>query len=1216
MKSDPFHSTFPAHKTPHAAIVLFAALNAAPVILLASALSDNVYKLPDFLSAILVTEVLKLSVALALLKGATNGLTTYDSINTADLRWVFLLCAITALQSVLEYVALAAIDPFSFVLLKDLVCFGIRHKGLSNGKALLTVAFTVAGVSVWQIDSARAHAALPTQLPLANSGILPTLLACACAILGERWTANPASDPKMKVLFLRRAQLALSTMIVTGLCLYPAITGVSAGRIFSGITPTLAVAIIANVIAKSALLDARVAFLSIWPTIGITPGTAAMDDSAVLHWDTAALRRALPAFNISAVHKNAHDHHPTDETRPKNQFYTPSELITEKPIVTLMTVTFNPTPILKETAQAILQQSIQAFEWVVVNDNSTKNESIALLNELAKMDPRFKVVTSDKPRGVAGARACALEQVRTPYQVFVDDDDMFELNALEKGVWLLESNPQLHLTGFFTKYFGAAQGGNTHGFHSGSMMRDGNQIHLFNGGLEDEDFWWCIANNGFWGATIPEFNYWYRKWHTRERVWKWSAAPPKATRWPLANDTSLPWPMHDVLPTKPFDVLQESAPFSNILQPSLGPSALLVLENLSPEPLSYRTLEIVADLAASGWRVTVIVLAHESDQMRADYLQYTHDLFVLPLFLRGTQYPAFLEYLISSRGIATFLIADSPTAYGILDSLKLPHGVSIVDIVHRKTINESAIHGKHLHRTLATSEEAQHGVISHGRSIQHVALLSRQPRLYRSKDGIVYPSEKLRQELLSVHNSTCLIAYRAEEEYADLVGKVTRELNRQRPMLKFSMVPAVGPAVQKVAANSTKLHIQREVDGDDGFLELTAASDMLLVLSKTSSVFALTSLSFGVPIVTADLTTSRALNFTTSNLAATTLDPPAVAQRIIATGFCMHQPEIHPRVLQAAINATTTIVAMEKETLIAELRIASQSGVETHLRSPGAHYALRNALRERPRKNANGHDFKVMLVANKAVLMQVALPVTFLWIQLLIAVGLLHAGDALGFFALPQARLKIAKTLWPLVAINVVGLTLNTYTIQLGDASFYQIARGLVLPLTVALSWVYISRPSNMVLTSCVIITAGYFLGTSLESSLVQISSAAVVFGALSSATTAMHTIIIKQAATQTPNTVDLVYYNNLFSAACLPVVILLSGEGATCLAYLREFTHGESELSVENYRSFKTFVLGCLITGTFGFALNLASFFQIKVTSPTSHVISSAARGVYVPTI
>ncbi|KAJ3011500.1 hypothetical protein HKX48_006798 [Thoreauomyces humboldtii] len=206
----------------------------------------------------------------------------------------------------------------------------------------------------------------------------------------------------------------------------------------------------------------------------------------------------------------------------------------------------------------------------------------------------------------------------------------------------------------------------------------------------------------------------------------------------------------------------------------------------------------------------------------------------------------------------------------------------------------------------------------------------------------------------------------------------------------------------------------------------------------------------------------------------------------------------------------------------------------------------------------------------------------------------------------------MSLNLWPVVAMNVVGLTLNTYTIQMGDASFYQIARGLVLPLTVALSWMYLDRPSAKVLGACGLVTGSYLLGTLGDSVSVHISTGAILFGALSSVTTAGHAIVIKQAMGSGGNTIDLVYYNNLLSAIFFPIVMLVTGEARTCQTYVARMLDADSAAGLD-YNDAKTFVVGCLLTGTLGFLLNVASFFLIKVTSPVTHVVSSAARGVYV---
>lgn len=80
----------------------------------------------------------------------------------------------------------------------------------------------------------------------------------------------------------------------------------------------------------------------------------------------------------------------------------------------------------------------------------------------------------------------------------------------------------------------------------------------------------------------------------------------------------------------------------------------------------------------------------------------------------------------------------------------------------------------------------------------------------------------------------------------------------------------------------------------------------------------------------------------------------------------------------------------------------------------------------------------------------------------------------------------------------------------------------------------------------------------------------------------------------------DLVYYNNLLSAIFLFPLVYLSGESVTVL-----------EMVAIGGTPLKTFLTGATITGVFGFLICIAGFLSIKVTSPVTHMISSAVRGV-----
>lgn len=239
-------------------------------------------------------------------------------------------------------------------------------------------------------------------------------------------------------------------------------------------------------------------------------------------------------------------------------------------------------------------------------------------------------------------------------------------------------------------------------------------------------------------------------------------------------------------------------------------------------------------------------------------------------------------------------------------------------------------------------------------------------------------------------------------------------------------------------------------------------------------------------------------------------------------------------------------------------------------------------------------------MANKWVLNSVPVPLFFLFVQLVIAVILLHLSALFGYFTIPKLHLSTCRGLIPLVSINVTGLIFNTYCLQYVDASFYQVARGLVLPFTVFFSFLLLSSKSSITSLAAVgVVCVGFFLGVSAES--LHTSTIGTLLGVFSSLTTSVHAIVVKRSlGVVKGSTMDLVYYNNLLSALLLFPLVYLSGEYASVSAMVE---HGGLPL--------KTFLTGASITGVFGFLICIAGFLSIKVTSPVSHMVSSAVRGV-----
>ncbi|KAI0031412.1 hypothetical protein K488DRAFT_52133 [Vararia minispora EC-137] len=249
----------------------------------------------------------------------------------------------------------------------------------------------------------------------------------------------------------------------------------------------------------------------------------------------------------------------------------------------------------------------------------------------------------------------------------------------------------------------------------------------------------------------------------------------------------------------------------------------------------------------------------------------------------------------------------------------------------------------------------------------------------------------------------------------------------------------------------------------------------------------------------------------------------------------------------------------------------------------------------------------VMVFVNKAVLNSTPdLPLLFLFIQLIIAVVLLHAGALLTpKIEVPPLDLHTAKKLTPVVLINIVGLVFNMLCLRDVEASFFQIARGLVLPLTISASSIATrSRPSISVSFAATIVTIGFFVGVAPEHTLPTASvpsGLSLFYGFLSSLFIAIHAVLIKSSLPFCSNsTIQLAYWTNAGSAFFLVPFILITGEPGNLLALVSDPKWHMS-----------TLFWGSLITGVFGFLLCVAGLLSIKVTSPITHMFSSAMRSV-----
>ncbi|EIW87021.1 hypothetical protein CONPUDRAFT_96183 [Coniophora puteana RWD-64-598 SS2] len=249
----------------------------------------------------------------------------------------------------------------------------------------------------------------------------------------------------------------------------------------------------------------------------------------------------------------------------------------------------------------------------------------------------------------------------------------------------------------------------------------------------------------------------------------------------------------------------------------------------------------------------------------------------------------------------------------------------------------------------------------------------------------------------------------------------------------------------------------------------------------------------------------------------------------------------------------------------------------------------------------------IMVFVNKAVLNNSpSLPLLFLLNQMLIAVLLLHASAFVSTrIEIPKFELATAKKLFAVVAVNAIGLVFNTLCLRDVEASFFQIARGLVLPLTIIVSCLNTrTSPSLRTIIAAILVTLGFLVGVAPSSALPKASAPSIislVYGILSSLFIAFHAVLIKSSLPHCHNsTIQLAYWTNAGTALLLAPFVVFAGELANLQGLIYESTWDG-----------RVFMWGSLMTGVFGFLLCVAGLLSIQVTSPITHMFSSAGKSV-----
>lgn len=218
-----------------------------------------------------------------------------------------------------------------------------------------------------------------------------------------------------------------------------------------------------------------------------------------------------------------------------------------KPLISVITPAYNAERFIGEAIESVQQQTYANWEMVIVDDCSTDG-TMRIVEEYRKKDPRIKLYRLEKNSGSAVARNTAMEHAKGRYIAFLDSDDRWLPEKLEKQLKFMQEKD---IAFSFTTYVRMLEDGTRTRALSNTpevvgyddlmkrcvigcltVMLDRDKIgHLKMVNIrtrQDYVYWLTITKKGFLAYGLPEVLAEYRlvdnsissnKWKAAKRNW-------------------------------------------------------------------------------------------------------------------------------------------------------------------------------------------------------------------------------------------------------------------------------------------------------------------------------------------------------------------------------------------------------------------------------------------------------------------------------------------------------------------------------------------------------------------------------------------------------------------------------------------------------------------------------------------------------------------------